>query len=42
MQRIAASEGGDTDTSLDHEYTDWEAVEQFALDALSLVGVEPD
>lgn len=42
MQRIASSEGGDTDTSVDHEYTDWEAVEQFALDALSLAGVDTD
>ena len=30
MRRIAANEGGDTDTSRDYEYTDWSAVERFA------------
>jgi len=30
MRRIAAKEGGDTDTSRDYEYTDWRAVERFA------------
>jgi menaquinone-dependent protoporphyrinogen oxidase len=30
MQRIAAKEGGDTDTSRDYEYTDWNAVDRFA------------
>jgi menaquinone-dependent protoporphyrinogen oxidase len=30
MRRIAAKEGGDTDTSRDYEYTDWEAVDRFA------------
>jgi menaquinone-dependent protoporphyrinogen oxidase len=30
MRRISASEGGDTDTSRDYEYTDWSAVEAFA------------
>jgi len=34
MRRIAAKEGGDTDTSHDYEYTDWEAVDRFARDAL--------
>ncbi len=34
MTRIAEAQGDDTDTSHDHEYTDWEAVEHFALDAL--------
>lgn len=29
MRRISASEGGDTDTSKDHEYTDWEALDRF-------------
>lgn len=28
MRRIAAREGGDTDTSRDHEYTDWERLRQ--------------
>ncbi|HTS82589.1 MAG TPA: menaquinone-dependent protoporphyrinogen IX dehydrogenase [Myxococcaceae bacterium] len=30
MRRIARKEGGDTDTSMDHEYTDWNAVDRFA------------
>jgi menaquinone-dependent protoporphyrinogen oxidase len=30
MRRISRSEGGDTDTSRDYEYTDWAAVERFA------------
>jgi menaquinone-dependent protoporphyrinogen oxidase len=30
MKRIAKRAGGDTDTSRDHEYTDWEGVERFA------------
>lgn len=30
MRRISAKEGGDTDTSRDYEYTDFEAVERFA------------
>ena len=36
MKRIAAAEGGDTDTSRDHEYTDWDAVDEFARDVFSL------
>ena len=30
MRRISASEGGDTDTSRDYEYTDWSALDRFA------------
>lgn len=30
MRRIAAKAGGDTDTSRDHEYTDWDSVDAFA------------
>jgi len=30
MKLISRREGGSTDTSHDHEYTDWEAVERFA------------
>lgn len=30
MRLISAAAGGDTDTSRDHEYTDWAAVERFA------------
>ena len=37
MTRIAADQGDSTDTSQDHEYTDWDAVEHFATDALALV-----
>ncbi len=29
MKRIAKAEGGSTDTTRDHEYTDWEAVRRF-------------
>jgi menaquinone-dependent protoporphyrinogen oxidase len=32
MRLIAGAAGGDTDTSRDYEYTDWEAVERFAMD----------
>jgi len=34
MKRIAAAEGGDTDTSRDYEYTDWDQVERFAKSLL--------
>ena len=37
MRRIARKEGGDTDTSRDYEYTDWSAVERFALEFLQEV-----
>jgi len=32
MKRIVASAGGDTDTSRDYEYTDWNDVREFAGD----------
>jgi menaquinone-dependent protoporphyrinogen oxidase len=32
MRRIASKEGGDTDTSRDYEYTDWAAVDRFAVE----------
>jgi len=32
MKRISRKEGGSTDTSRDHEYTDWTQVEQFAAE----------
>jgi menaquinone-dependent protoporphyrinogen oxidase len=35
MKRISAHEGGDTDTSRDHEYTDWKAVDRFALEFIA-------
>lgn len=31
MRRIAARSGGDTDTSRDHDYTDWAEIEALAL-----------
>lgn len=31
MKRIAKQAGGDTDTSRDYEYTDWDEVESFAV-----------
>lgn len=31
MKRIAKSQGGSTDTSRDHVYTDWDALERFAI-----------
>ena len=31
MRRIAEREGGPTDTSRDHDLTDWPAVREFAL-----------
>ena len=34
MRRIAAKEGGSTDTSHDHEYTDWDSVVAFACDVV--------
>ncbi len=30
MKHIAAKEGGETDTSRDFEYTDWDEVTRFA------------
>ncbi len=32
MKRIAKSQGNDTDTSRDHEYTNWEQVDRFAAE----------
>ncbi len=32
MRRISAAAGGDTDTSRDYEYTDWNAVDRFAAE----------
>lgn len=37
MKRIARKEGRSTDTSQDHEYTDWTRVERFAEDFATLV-----
>ena len=30
MRLIVGAAGGDTDTSRDYEYTDWQAVDRFA------------
>lgn len=37
MKRIVKDATGDTDTSRDYEYTDWDAVERFATDFADLV-----
>jgi len=37
MKAISARKGGSTDTSRDHEYTDWKAVDGFAADFARLV-----
>ena len=34
MRLISRSQNGETDTSRDHEYTDWSAVERFAAQAV--------
>jgi menaquinone-dependent protoporphyrinogen oxidase len=40
MKRISRKEGRSTDTSRDHEYTDWAAVEAFGQAVLGLVAAE--
>jgi menaquinone-dependent protoporphyrinogen oxidase len=44
MKKIAAEATGDTDTSRDYEYTDWEAVDRFAVEFARFVedGGAPD
>jgi menaquinone-dependent protoporphyrinogen oxidase len=37
MRKISGSHGGETDTSRDWEYTDWDAVTRFAEDYLGAV-----
>ncbi|WP_049927766.1 flavodoxin domain-containing protein [Halopiger goleimassiliensis] len=37
MRRIAGKAGGDTDTSRDYEYTDWEDVDAFAREFATLL-----
>ena len=37
MRSIEGHQGGDTDTTRDYEYTDWDAVEHFAHDIHALV-----
>ncbi len=36
MKWVSGREGGDIDTSRDHEYTDWNAVDGFALDLMAI------
>jgi menaquinone-dependent protoporphyrinogen oxidase len=38
MRRIVRGEGGDTDTSRDWEYTDWDAVDRFAAQFATRLG----
>jgi menaquinone-dependent protoporphyrinogen oxidase len=38
MKRIVSSEGGDTDTSRDYDYTDWDAVDHFADEFVARIG----
>ncbi len=38
MKRASAWGGGATDTTRDHEYTDWAQVESFASEIAALVG----
>ena len=40
MRSIAEREGNHTDTSRDHEYTDWDAVDRFAADIVALVSAK--
>ncbi|TYL38423.1 protoporphyrinogen oxidase [Natronococcus pandeyae] len=42
MRRIAGKVVGDTDTSRDYEYTDWEEVEAFAREFTTLLRADPE
>lgn len=41
MKRASAKNGGSTDTSRDHEYTDWAEVERFAMAVAAAFREEP-
>ncbi len=41
MRRISKAEGGDTNTSRDYEYTDWAAVDGFAVEFVEDVTATP-
>jgi menaquinone-dependent protoporphyrinogen oxidase len=41
MKKIAKREGRTTDTSKDHEYTDWDAVREFVAEFLVKIKVHP-
>jgi menaquinone-dependent protoporphyrinogen oxidase len=38
MKQISKSEGGSTDTSRDHEYTDWAALDRFVDELVVNIG----
>lgn len=42
LQYIAKQAGGSTDTSRDHEYTDWDQVDLFAAKFLQIAGLNKD
>jgi menaquinone-dependent protoporphyrinogen oxidase len=42
MRSIARRQGGDTDMTRDFEYTDWDAVTEFAADALEHIRTGAD
>ena len=42
MKWISSGEGGDTDTSKDFVYTDWNEVEEFCKELVSLIGASSD
>lgn len=37
MKSIVSKQGGDTDTSHDHDYTDWDAVDHFGRDVVAII-----
>ncbi|HWA83901.1 MAG TPA: flavodoxin domain-containing protein [Fimbriimonadaceae bacterium] len=41
VKRTGREHSGDTDTSRDYEYTDWEALERFVADFLSVQAIRP-
>lgn len=41
MRQLTKAEGGDTDTSRDYEYTDWAAVDRFAVEFVEDVTARP-
>ena len=41
MKLIVKAQGGSTDTSRDHEYTDWSALERFVSEFVTALGPEP-
>lgn len=37
MKSIVSKQGGETDTSHDHDYTDWDAVDHFGRDVVAMI-----